>query len=119
MATVLVVDDEPIVREVVVRYLTREGYRTLEAADGNAGRRRPRALPLDPRALGAPGDHADGAGRGSRPNRRPRARRGRLRDEAVLAPRARGARSQRPPSLWLRPRAGSRTPLRRRRARAR
>jgi two-component system, OmpR family, phosphate regulon response regulator PhoB len=38
MATVLVVDDEPIVREVVVRYLTREGYETLEAADGNAAR---------------------------------------------------------------------------------
>jgi len=34
MPTVLVVDDEPIVREVVVRYLEREGYRTLEAADG-------------------------------------------------------------------------------------
>ena len=38
MATVLVVDDEPIVREVVVRYLTREGHRTLEAADGLAAR---------------------------------------------------------------------------------
>jgi DNA-binding response OmpR family regulator len=36
--TVLVVDDEPIVREVVVRYLEREGYRTLEAADGDAAR---------------------------------------------------------------------------------
>ena len=34
MSTVLVVDDEPIVREVVVRYLRREGYETLEAADG-------------------------------------------------------------------------------------
>ena len=34
MATVLVVDDEPIVREVVVRYLEREGYATLEAGDG-------------------------------------------------------------------------------------
>jgi two-component system response regulator ResD len=34
MATVLVVDDEPIVRDVVVRYLQREGYETLEAADG-------------------------------------------------------------------------------------
>jgi DNA-binding response OmpR family regulator len=34
MATVLVVDDEPVIREVVVRYLHREGYRTLEAADG-------------------------------------------------------------------------------------
>ena len=38
MATVLVVDDEPIVREVVVRYLSREGHRTLEAADGAAAR---------------------------------------------------------------------------------
>jgi len=38
MATVLVVDDEPIVREVVVRYLVREGHRTLEAADGDAAR---------------------------------------------------------------------------------
>jgi DNA-binding response OmpR family regulator len=36
--TVLVVDDEPIVREVVVRYLEREGYRTLEAGDGDAAR---------------------------------------------------------------------------------
>jgi two-component system, OmpR family, response regulator ResD len=32
--TVLIVDDEPIVREVVVRYLRRDGYRTLEAAEG-------------------------------------------------------------------------------------
>jgi CheY-like chemotaxis protein len=31
VATVLVVDDEQIVREVVVRYLEREGYATLEA----------------------------------------------------------------------------------------
>jgi DNA-binding response OmpR family regulator len=38
MTTVLVVDDEPIVREVVVRYLAREGYRTLEAADGSSAR---------------------------------------------------------------------------------
>jgi DNA-binding response OmpR family regulator len=38
MTTVLVVDDEPIVREVVVRYLEREGYETLEAADGNRAR---------------------------------------------------------------------------------
>jgi DNA-binding response OmpR family regulator len=39
MATVLVVDDERIVREVVVRYLSREGHSTLEAADGDAARR--------------------------------------------------------------------------------
>jgi DNA-binding response OmpR family regulator len=38
MGTVLVVDDEPIVREVVVRYLRREGFRTLEAGDGDAAR---------------------------------------------------------------------------------
>jgi len=36
--TVLVVDDEPIVREVVVKYLAREGFRTIEAADGDAAR---------------------------------------------------------------------------------
>jgi DNA-binding response OmpR family regulator len=38
VTTVLVVDDEPIVREVVVRYLQREGYRTLEAGDGERAR---------------------------------------------------------------------------------
>jgi DNA-binding response OmpR family regulator len=39
MTTVLVVDDEPTIREVVVGYLERAGYRTLEAADGNRARR--------------------------------------------------------------------------------
>jgi DNA-binding response OmpR family regulator len=38
MTTVLVVDDEPIVRDVVVRYLQRDGFDTLEAADGDAAR---------------------------------------------------------------------------------
>ena len=38
MTTVLVVDDEPIVRDVVVRYLRREGYSTLEADDGDRAR---------------------------------------------------------------------------------
>ena len=38
MPTVLVVDDEPIVRDVVVRYLRRDGFDTLEAADGDAAR---------------------------------------------------------------------------------
>jgi DNA-binding response OmpR family regulator len=37
--TVLVVDDEPIVREVVLRYLERDGFRTLEAGDGDTARR--------------------------------------------------------------------------------
>jgi DNA-binding response OmpR family regulator len=38
VTTVLVVDDERIVREVVVRYLEEEGYRTIESADGNVAR---------------------------------------------------------------------------------
>ena len=38
VSTILVVDDEPIVREVVARYLEREGYRTLEAGDGDRAR---------------------------------------------------------------------------------
>ena len=43
MATVLVVDDEPIVRDVVVRYLQREGFDTLEAGDGDTARTLDRA----------------------------------------------------------------------------
>jgi DNA-binding response OmpR family regulator len=39
VTTVLVVDDEPIVREVVVSYLRREGFATLEAGDGDEARR--------------------------------------------------------------------------------
>src|SRR5712691_7049123 len=38
MRTVLVVDDEPIVRDIVVRYLEQEGYRTLQAGDGETAR---------------------------------------------------------------------------------
>ena len=38
MTTVLVVDDEPTIRDVVVRYLERDGYATLEAADGARAR---------------------------------------------------------------------------------
>src|SRR6266576_4684864 len=38
METVLVVDDEPTIRDVVVQYLRREGYATLEAGDGDAAR---------------------------------------------------------------------------------
>lgn len=38
METVLVVDDEAVIRDVVVRYLERDGYRTLEAADGERAR---------------------------------------------------------------------------------
>jgi DNA-binding response OmpR family regulator len=38
MTTILVVDDEPIVRDVVVKYLEREGFSTLEASDGGRAR---------------------------------------------------------------------------------
>jgi DNA-binding response OmpR family regulator len=38
MTTVLVVDDEPTIREIVVSYLKRDGFATLEAADGNRAR---------------------------------------------------------------------------------
>jgi DNA-binding response OmpR family regulator len=38
VSTVLVVDDEPVVREVVARYLEQEGYRTLQAGDGDTAR---------------------------------------------------------------------------------
>ena len=38
MTTVLVVDDESIVREVVVSYLRREGFDTLGGGDGDTAR---------------------------------------------------------------------------------
>jgi DNA-binding response OmpR family regulator len=38
MSTVLVVDDEPVVRDVVVRYLEHEGFDTLIAGDGDTAR---------------------------------------------------------------------------------
>lgn len=38
MTSVLVVDDEPIVRDVVVRYLQQSGLNTLEAGDGDAAK---------------------------------------------------------------------------------
>ena len=38
MTTVLVVDDEPIVRDVVARYLERDGHRIISAADGDEAR---------------------------------------------------------------------------------
>jgi DNA-binding response OmpR family regulator len=38
MTTVLVVDDEPTVRDVVARYLERDGHRVVTAEDGDAAR---------------------------------------------------------------------------------
>ncbi len=51
-ACVLVVDDDDTVREVVRRYLTRDGHRVIEAADGPSGlaavhRERPDLIVLD------------------------------------------------------------------------
>jgi two-component system response regulator ResD len=50
--SVLVVDDEPTIAEVVARYLERAGYRTAVAHDGDealacADRRRPDLVVLD------------------------------------------------------------------------
>jgi len=39
VSTVLVVDDEPLVRDVVTRYLERDGHRVVTAGDGEAARR--------------------------------------------------------------------------------
>jgi DNA-binding response OmpR family regulator len=47
VTTVLIVDDEPIVREVVAGYLEREGYRTLQAADGERARQLLESEPPD------------------------------------------------------------------------
>ena len=44
---VLVVDDEATVREVVVPYLEREGYRAVEAADGSEALDKIAASPPD------------------------------------------------------------------------
>src|SRR6266849_6396193 len=38
MSTILVVDDEPVVRDVVIRYLRRDGHQTREAATGDEAR---------------------------------------------------------------------------------
>jgi len=45
--TVLVVDDEEVVRDVVGRYLRRDGYDVVEAADGEAARQRFEDAPPD------------------------------------------------------------------------
>jgi len=47
MTTVLVVDDEPIVRDVVVRYLQRDGFETLVAGDGDTARTLIEQTPLE------------------------------------------------------------------------
>ena len=109
--SVLVVDDEPTIAEVVSRYLERAGYRTRVAADGvealeAVASQRPDLVVLDLMLPGIDGlevmrrlrEHGreriatillDRQGRGVRPRRRPAPRRRRLRGQAVLARRAR------------------------------
>jgi DNA-binding response OmpR family regulator len=48
MSTILVVDDEPIVRDVVARYLKREGFRTVQATSGDEAQK---LIERDPPAL--------------------------------------------------------------------
>ena len=115
LTRVLVVDDEPMVREVLQRYLELEGFEVAVAEDGEAAlasftQSRPDLVVLDlmlPRIDGlevlrrmrvdasTARDHAHRPGRGDRPGGGVGARRGRLRHEAVLPargdrPRARG-----------------------------
>ena len=106
--TILVVDDEPTQREMLAEALEAEGFTIVTAADGRAallkfregeaGPRparpdaardvRDRGLPDHPGRIGRADPDADGQELGARQGRRPRARRGRLRDEAVQPARA-------------------------------
>ena len=113
MARVLVVDDDPTVREVVVSYLRAAEHEVVEAADGETALRLgtrdapPDLVVLDLMLPGIdglevcrrlrederrPGDHADRARRGDRPRGRARGRRRRLRHQAVQPARAGAAR---------------------------
>ena len=100
---VLVVDDDDTVREVLRRYLTRDGHEVIEAADGITGlglvrSQHPDLVVLDLMLPGMdglevcreirrtsthPGDHADRTRAGVRSGGRPRIRRRRLRRQAV------------------------------------
>ena len=113
--TVLVVDDEPTVRDVVGQYLARDGFRVVTTGDGRevtalVERESPHLVVLDVMLPGIGGLELCRAirarwpipvilltarGEETRPHRGPRARRRRLRDQAVLAARARGARARR------------------------
>ena len=134
-ASILVVDDEPTISEVVARYLDRAGYAVRTAADGPgavaaANATRPDLVVLDimlpglrrargdaPTARGPRGarrrDPADSEGRGVRSRPRASPRRRRLRRQAVLAgelrrPRRGRAASRRRPGADERRAAGVR-----------
>ncbi len=115
-ASVLVVDDEPTIGEVVARYLERAGYRTRVAGDGPhalalCAQSAPDLVVLDvmlpgldglevmrrlrERALAGACDPAHRPRPRVRADRRAAPRRRRLRRQAVLARRARRARGSR------------------------
>ena len=103
MARILVVDDDHTVREVVVSYLRAGGHTVADVEDGEQALKVMREEPADLVVLDLmlPGidglevcrrlredarradHHADRAGRRDRPGGRARARRRRLRDQAV------------------------------------
>src|ERR1043166_3324394 len=99
--TVLVVEDESALVTLLRYNLEREGYRVLEARDGEeallvSSEEKPDVVLLDwmlPQLSGdaqRPHHHADGARRGNRPRTRTRSRRRRLHHQAVLHDRAGG-----------------------------
>ena len=121
MARILVVEDDPDIAELIVHYLQNAGHTTASALVGRGGDARScAATPVDLVILDVmlPGldgmavceamrarysdvtsadHHADGARRRSGPGRRPRARRRRLRHQAVQPEGARRARRRAAP----------------------
>ena len=113
-AKVLVVEDEEAISHLLVYNLEKEGFTVATSADGDEAliavdEEKPDLVLMDwmlPNVSGIelcrqlrtpagdardPGDHADRPRRGGGPRARPRRRRGRLRDQAVLDVRAGGA----------------------------
>ena len=104
-AHILVVDDDDRIRELLKRFLSREGYRVTAAPDAEAARRLMGTMAFDMAILDVmmPGEDglsllsgirkgasrenarpaADGAGRSRRPDRRPETRRRRLSRQTV------------------------------------
>ena len=115
-ATILIVDDEPDVREVLEEYFVAHGYAAMGAESASAAKAMAAAHPIDlalvdihmpgedglescaapARALREDRDrHADFRRHGGRPDRGPRDGRRRLRPQALRPARAGGARQER------------------------
>ena len=130
----LLVEDDPTLRQALTFNLTREGYEVTSAADGEAALEAARNERLDLILLdvmlpgmsgvevlrvlrregrGDPGDHPLGQGRRDRPRRRPQGRRRRLRRQAVQPTGAAGAhRGRAAPAPTRDRRAGASGPAR-------